>query len=141
MEVVVVKNDKEMKDALYVRRTVFVDEQQVPEEEEIDQFEQDSIHFVLYDESKPIGAGRYRIFDEYGKVERICILKESRKGGSGKTLMNKIEEYAKKNGAPALKLNAQIQAIPFYSKLGYEVVSEEFLDAGIPHKTMKKKLS
>lgn len=54
--------------------------------------------------------------------------------------MNKIEEYALNNGAPALKLNAQTQAIPFYSKLGYEVISDEFLDAGIPHKTMIKHL-
>jgi predicted GNAT family N-acyltransferase len=141
VEVIVVKTDKEMEDALYVRRTVFVDEQQVPEEEEIDQFEQDSVHFVLYDQNKPVGAGRYRAFNAYGKVERICILKENRKGGSGKTLMNKIEEFAIKKGAPALKLNAQTQAIPFYSKLGYEVVSEEFLDAGIPHKTMVKKIN
>ncbi|MFT8321089.1 MAG: GNAT family N-acetyltransferase [Bacillus sp. (in: firmicutes)] len=140
MEVIVVKTDKELEDAFFVRRTVFVNEQQVPEEEEIDQFEQESVHFVLYDHDKPVGAGRYRIIDEYGKMERICILKENRKGGSGKTLMNKMEEYAVKNGASALKLNAQTQAIPFYSKLGYEVISDEFLDAGIPHKTMLKKI-
>lgn len=140
LEVIVVKTDKELEDAFFVRRTVFVNEQQVPEEEEIDQFEQESVHFVLYDHDKPVGAGRYRIIDEYGKMERICILKENRKGGSGKTLMNKMEEYAVKNGASALKLNAQTQAIPFYSKLGYEVISDEFLDAGIPHKTMLKKI-
>ncbi|MFP3722958.1 GNAT family N-acetyltransferase [Niallia circulans] len=141
MEVVIVKTDKELKDAFYVRQTVFVQEQKVPIEEEIDAYEEDSVHFVLYDDDKkPIGAGRYRTFDEYGKVERICILSTNRKGGAGKAVMNKIEEYALNNGAPALKLNAQTQAIPFYSKLGYEVVSDEFLDAGIPHKTMIKHL-
>ncbi|KLV26132.1 GCN5-like N-acetyltransferase [Niallia circulans] len=141
MEVVIVKTDKELKDAFYVRQTVFVQEQNVPIEEEIDAYEEDSVHFVLYDDDKkPIGAGRYRTFDEYGKVERICILSTNRKGGAGKAVMNKIEEYALNNGAPALKLNAQTQAIPFYSKLGYEVISDEFLDAGIPHKTMIKHL-
>jgi predicted GNAT family N-acyltransferase len=141
VEVVIVKTDKELKDAFYVRQTVFVQEQKVPMEEEIDAYEEDSVHFVLYDDdNKPIGAGRYRTFDEYGKVERICILSTNRKGGAGKAVMNKIEEYASNNGAPALKLNAQTQAIPFYSKLGYEVISEEFLDAGIPHKTMIKHL-
>lgn len=140
LEVIIAKTEKEMEDAYYVRRTVFIDEQQVPEEEEYDEFEQDSVHFVLYDHNKPVGAGRYRVFDEYGKVERICILKENRKGGSGKTIMKKIEEYAIQNGAPALKLNAQTHAIPFYAKLGYEVVSEEFLDAGIPHRAMIKKI-
>lgn len=141
MKVVIVKTDKELEDAFYVRQTVFVKEQNVPMEEELDAYEEDSVHFVLYDDDKkPIGAGRYRTFDEYGKVERICILSTNRKGGAGKAVMNKIEEYALKNGAPALKLNAQTQAIPFYSKLGYEVISEEFLDAGIPHKTMIKYL-
>lgn len=141
MEVVIVKTDKELKDAFYVRQTVFVQEQNVPIEEEIDAYEEDSVHFVLYDDDKkPIGAGRYRTFDEYGKVERICILSTNRKGGAGKAVMNKIEEYALNNGAPALKLNAQTHAIPFYSKLGYEVISDEFLDAGIPHKTMIKHL-
>ncbi|WP_400246567.1 GNAT family N-acetyltransferase [Niallia sp. JL1B1071] len=141
MEAIVVKTDKELEDAFYVRQTVFVKEQNVPVEEEIDEFEKNSTHFVLYDENKkPIGAGRYRAFDEYGKVERICILSTNRKGGAGKAVMNKIEEYALNSGAPALKLNAQTHAIPFYSKLGYEVVSEEFLDAGIPHRTMIKRL-
>lgn len=52
--------------------------------------------------------------------------------------MNKIETYALENGIDNFKLNAQTQAIPFYSRLGYEVASEEFLDAGIPHRTMIK---
>lgn len=140
MKVLVVKNEKQLEDAFSIRRSVFIEEQQVPEEEEIDQYEDESVHFVLYDQNKAIGAGRYRTFEEYGKVERICILSENRKGGSGKALMKGIEEFAKQNGAPALKLNAQTHAIPFYSRLGYEIISEEFLDAGIPHKTMYKKL-
>ena len=141
MKAVIVTNNKELEDAFYVRKTVFVEEQNVPMEDEVDEFEQESVHVVLYDEVlNPIGAGRYRSLDEYGKIERICILKNSRKGGAGKTIMNKLEEYALSIDAQALKLNAQTHAIPFYSKLGYEVISEEFMDAGIPHKTMYKKL-
>lgn len=55
--------------------------------------------------------------------------------------MNGIEQFALEKGLQKLKLNAQTHAIPFYGKLGYEVVSDEFLDAGIPHKTMVKKLN
>ncbi|MEW8971514.1 GNAT family N-acetyltransferase [Mesobacillus jeotgali] len=138
MEVKIVTNEQELADAFEVRKTVFIHEQNVPEEEEIDQFESDSIHFVLYDNGKAAGAGRFRVLDGVGKVERICVLKENRKNGAGVAVMNKIEEYAKSQGISTLKLNAQTHAIPFYSKLGYETVSEEFLDAGIPHKTMKK---
>jgi predicted GNAT family N-acyltransferase len=136
----VVQNEQELEDAFSVRRTVFIDEQNVPVEEEIDQHEDEAIHFVSYHEGAPIAAGRFRVVDGYGKVERICVLKEARKTGAGKAIMNKIESYALENDLHKLKLNAQTHAIPFYAGLGYEVVSEEFLDAGIPHKTMIKKI-
>ncbi|MFJ5760143.1 GNAT family N-acetyltransferase [Neobacillus sp. NPDC093182] len=140
MNVKVCENEKEIQDAFSVRRTVFVDEQNVPEEEEIDHFEEDAVHFVTYHEGEPVAAGRFRVMDGFGKVERICVLKEARNTGSGKAIMKEIEAYAQKNGLHKLKLNAQTHAIPFYANLGYEVVSEEFLDAGIPHKTMIKKI-
>jgi predicted GNAT family N-acyltransferase len=135
-----VENQKELEDAFSIRKTVFVEEQNVPLEEEIDQFEDEAVHFVLYNDDSPIGAGRFRVVDGYGKVERICVLKEARKTGAGNAIMNGIEEHALEQGLHKLKLNAQTQAIPFYARLGYEVVSEEFLDAGIPHKTMMKEM-
>lgn len=140
MNVKVVENKKELEDAFSVRRTVFIDEQNVPAEEEIDQYEDEAVHFVTYLEGSPIAAGRFRVVDGYGKVERICVLKEARKTGSGKAIMKEIEAYAYKQGLHKLKLNAQTHAIPFYAGLGYEAVSEEFLDAGIPHKTMIKNI-
>lgn len=138
MTVKVVENEQELNDAYSVRKTVFVEEQHVPLEEEIDQYEGDATHFVLYQEGTPIGTGRFRILDGYGKVERICVLKEARKQGAGKAIMTEIEQFAKQQELHTLKLNAQTHAIPFYAGLGYEVVSDEFLDAGIPHKTMIK---
>ncbi|SEN16245.1 Predicted N-acyltransferase, GNAT family [Mesobacillus persicus] len=140
MEVKVVSNDKELNDAFWVRKEVFVKEQNVPEEEEIDQYEDSASHFVLYSNGEPAGAGRFRIVDGLGKVERICVLDSQRGTGAGKAIMEKIEQHAQTQGVSALKLNAQTHAIPFYSRLGYEVISEEFLDAGIPHKTMKKEI-
>ncbi|OCA84230.1 GNAT family N-acetyltransferase [Bacillus sp. FJAT-27225] len=140
MDVVLVSSEKEKQDAFSVRKTVFIEEQHVPEEEEIDQYEDACAHFVLYDGANPVGAGRFRVIDDYGKVQRICVLKDARGTGAGSAIMNKIEEYAKTQGVKKLKLDAQVHAIPFYSRLGYEVVSEEFLDAGIPHKTMVKKI-
>ncbi|MDP4170591.1 MAG: GNAT family N-acetyltransferase [Bacillota bacterium] len=138
MNVKIVDTQQELEDAFSVRRKVFIEEQKVPAEEELDQYENECVHFVLYNGSQPAGAGRFRVVDGYGKVERICVLKEHRKSGSGKAIMNGIEKYANENGLKKLKLNAQTQAIPFYSGLGYETVSEEFLDAGIPHRTMVK---
>jgi predicted GNAT family N-acyltransferase len=140
MEVKVVSTERELADAFDVRKKVFVDEQKVPEEEEIDQYENAATHFILYQNGEPVGTGRFRIVDGLGKVERICVLASQRGTGAGKSIMNKIEQYAKSQGVEGLKLNAQTHAIPFYTSLGYEVISEEFLDAGIPHKTMKKSI-
>lgn len=141
MEIKVAVNTKQLNDAFYVRRSVFVDEQQVPEEEEIDQYENESIHVVLYDNDQSVGAGRFRNVDGICKVERICVVKSHRKSGAGKLIMTKIEELAREQGFHKLKLNAQTHAESFYQKLGYHTVSDEiFLDAGIPHVTMMKEI-
>ena len=140
MAVTLVSNKKQLEDAFFIRKTVFVDEQNVPVEEEIDQYEENAKHFVLYKEEVPIAAGRFRVVDGYGKVERICVLKEARGTGAGREIMNRIEAFAAEKGLEKVKLNAQTHAIPFYEQLGYEVVSDEFLDAGIPHRTMIKSL-
>lgn len=137
MRVSVVQNEKELRDAFAVRFKVFVEEQKVPKEEELDEHDEKAVHVVLYDENLPVGTGRIREADGYGKLERICILEDYRGKGAGKMIMNELENIAAPN-LPAFKLNAQTQAVPFYERLGYTVVSEEFLDAGIPHVTMTK---
>ncbi|CAG9620480.1 GNAT family N-acetyltransferase [Sutcliffiella rhizosphaerae] len=141
MHVQVVNSEKELQDAYTVRKVVFVDEQQVPLEEEIDQYETEATHFVLYDSDTAVGAGRFRIVEGIGKVERICVLPSHRSTkGSGRLIMETIEEYAQMKEIHVLKLNAQTHAEPFYAKLGYETVSGTFLDAGIPHVTMTKNI-
>ncbi|MFC0271896.1 GNAT family N-acetyltransferase [Metabacillus herbersteinensis] len=138
MEVLIVTTDEQLEDAYTVRRLVFVAEQQVPEEEEIDQYEQEADHIVLYDDKKPVGAARFRVVDGIGKLERICVLSDYRGNGAGKLLMNKLEEIAQTKGIQKLKLNAQTHAEAFYKHFGYDTVSGEFMDAGIPHVTMIK---
>ena len=141
MDIKIVTNEEELQQAYQVRKIVFVDEQKVPIEEEIDHLEEESTHFLVMNENdEPIGAGRFRIVDNYGKVERICVLPQARSTGVGRSLMEAIEQHALSQGLEITKLNAQVQAIPFYKSLGYGIISEEFLDAGIPHRTMKKRL-
>lgn len=141
MSVKVVSNKDELKDAYSVRYNVFVKEQNVPEDLEIDEFENSSTHFVMYDDRTPIGAGRIRPADGYGKVERICISSSYRGKGLGKSIMKFIEDTAPKLGFNQLKLNSQTHAEQFYKSIGYETISGEFMDAGIPHVTMIKKLN
>ncbi|WP_082393654.1 GNAT family N-acetyltransferase [Bacillus sp. JCM 19034] len=139
MDIIQVTNDKQLQDAYNVRKKVFVEEQNVPLEEEIDQYENEAIHFVIYENDQAVGAGRLRFLEDYGKVERICLKKEVRGTGAGKALMLKIEEVVYEKGYNRLKLHAQCQAEGFYKKLGYHTISTEpFLDAGIPHLVMEK---
>lgn len=142
MKVIQTTDLNQRKDAYSVRTTVFVGEQNVPPALEIDELEDEAVHFILYDEEqKPCGAGRFRTVGEFGKVERICVLKKARGNGAGHLIMDAIEQHAKTiKGLSTLKLDAQLHAIPFYEKRGYAVISGEFLDAGILHKTMTKPL-
>ncbi|WP_110113410.1 GNAT family N-acetyltransferase [Bacillus sp. CGMCC 1.16541] len=138
MNVTIANNEKKRNDAYAVRKKVFVDEQNVPVEEEIDQYEDEATHIVVYDQNHPVGAGRFRIVDGYGKIERICVLPSHRQHGVGKQIMLYMEHVASTHDVNKLKLNAQTQAEAFYQKLGYKTISDEFLDAGIPHVTMIK---
>ncbi|MFD1066020.1 GNAT family N-acetyltransferase [Oceanobacillus locisalsi] len=133
------KTPEELQDVYRIRKEVFVEEQNVPPELEIDAFDQSATHFIAYDEETPVAAARLRITDEgYGKLERICVVKSHRGKSIGKKIMQKMEQEINQQGFHKAKLNAQIHAQDFYQKLGYEVTSGEFMDAGIPHVTMIK---
>ncbi|MGB7998563.1 MAG: GNAT family N-acetyltransferase [Anaerobacillus sp.] len=140
MQVNVVQSKKELDDAFRVRQTVFVEEQNVPAELEIDEHETHAIHFVAYDDDRAVAAGRFRILKETAKVERICVERSHRKTGLGQKLMDAIECHAHELHLNKLKLNAQISAVGFYEKIGYSTISKEFMDAGILHVTMIKEL-
>ncbi|MFC4353649.1 GNAT family N-acetyltransferase [Chryseomicrobium palamuruense] len=136
-----VSTEQEYQDALAIRRRVFTFEQGVPPHLELDEFEEDAVHFVVYEEDHPIGAGRFRKYaDHVAKVERICILPDFRGRHLGNLLMNEIERIAKQQDYASVRLNSQSNAIPFYEKRGYTITSPEFMDAGIPHRVMNKEL-
>lgn len=126
--------------AFDVRLTVFVTEQHVPLSIELDDHDDEAIHFVGYDQKKPIAASRLRLIDQHGKLERICVLKGYRNQSYGKQLIKHMEIEIINKGYRKAILNAQTHAIPFYERLGYTVCSDEFIDANIPHVTMNKEL-
>ncbi len=139
LTVVIANKETDYQNALSVRRTVFVKEQNVPPELEIDAYEKDATHFVAYDDTHtPVGAGRLRVKGTLGKVERICVLQNRRGEQIGNALMIKLEKEAARMGLSGLLLNAQIHAQGFYEKLGYNVTSDLFYEAGIPHVEMQK---
>ncbi|MBB5172267.1 GNAT family N-acetyltransferase [Texcoconibacillus texcoconensis] len=140
MNIYTVTTEEQRQDAFKVRMEVFVEEQKVPEEEEIDEHENEAWHFVAYDEGEPVAAGRLRKVHDYGKVERICVRASHRKTGLGYKLMKHIEQLATDKNLDELHLHAQTQAEKFYEKLDYKTTSGLFYDAGIPHVEMVKAL-
>ncbi|MFD1852101.1 GNAT family N-acetyltransferase [Oceanobacillus bengalensis] len=140
MNIKVVETKEEREQAYQVRMKVFVEEQKVPEELELDELEDTAIHFLGLEDEHPVVASRLRFVDEYGKLERICVLKEYRGKSYGKDIIQAMELAAIRKGYKKSKLNAQTHAEEFYKKLGYKTISSEFMDAGIPHVTMVKEL-
>lgn len=141
MSTKLVETEREKQAALKIRKLVFVEEQNVPAHLEVDEFEDEAIHFICNNNEQTIGASRLRFIDQYGKLERICVLKSHRGQSFGKEIIEKMEEEITKKGYTKAKLNAQSYAKEFYEQLGYEVISKEFIDAGIPHVTMVKNLT
>ncbi len=120
-----------------VRHKVFVEGQNVPEDIEIDGKDPECYHVLLTKNDIPIGTGR---MEQDGHIGRIAVLEEYRGMNFGTMIMNKLEEIAVMNGIMTVYLNSQKQAIPFYMKLGYETVGDDFIEAGIEHKKMIKNL-
>lgn len=133
-------NSSIYKDSLEIRKKVFVTEQKVPMSLEIED-EEKCIHFVLYQEDIPVATCRlYKKDKKTVKLQRMAVSKEKRKQGYGKKLMQEAEKYADTNDYQTIFLDAQTHALGFYQNLGYQPFGTEFMDAGIPHYSMKKSI-
>ena len=144
MNIIITTDAAERDKAFAIRRKVFVDEQKVPEELEIDEYDtaDSTRHILVYSgQGQAVAAGRFR---PYGgnilKVERLAVLREARGSGVGKLVMQTIEAEAEKAGYKLIKLSAQIHAKDFYLRLGYVEHGDIYLDAGIEHVDMSKKI-
>lgn len=139
---ITLENDLEI--AFHIRKEVFVKEQNVPLEEEFDEFDilnELAEHILVYYNDQPVGTGRVRWVDGFGKLERICILEPYRKFGLGKVIIKTLEDIAEEKGLSQVKLHGQTHAEGFYKKLGYQTASSIFMEDGIPHVLMTKELA
>ena len=127
--------------AYRVRHVVFVDEQQVSVELERDEHDESADHVVVELDGGVVATGRLVV--EPGGVAhlgRLAVLAPYRRRGLGAALVAALEGRARRRGLAECVLGAQVHAIPFYERLGYVVEGPEFDDAGIPHRTMRKRL-
>lgn len=124
---------KDYEELRRIRETVFVAEQAVPPELEWDAEDNDAVHFLACEGDYPIGTARL-LAD--GQIGRVSVLKDWRGLKVGEALLHAVIAEAEKRGLSQQMLSAQVQATPFYEKLGFTVVSDEYLEAGIPHVDM-----
>lgn len=129
-------------DAVKIRRQVFMLEQGVPGEIEIDKYEAACIHFVLYgDENEAIATCRLLpLEDGLIKLQRMAVQKEYRGKDHGRLIVESAEKFSKEQGYRAMTLGAQITALGFYERMGYVKEGEMFLEATIEHYQMNKTL-
>ena len=118
-----------------VRDPVFIDEQQVPIEDEIDAHDPRSRHVLARDmENRPIGTGR---LSPERMIGRMAVLKEWRGRGVGEALLKALLDQARALGYAEVQMHAQVHAISFYEKFGFETFGEEFDECGIMHRMMR----
>ena len=123
-----------------LRRDVFIDEQGVSVEDEMDDLDGEAIHFLATVEGEPVGTARVLVHDQTAKIGRVCVAKSQRGSGLGAALMNATIEWAREAGLSTAKLSSQTHAIPFYEGLGFSAFGPEYDDAGIPHRDMERRL-
>ena len=118
-----------------IREAVFVAEQGVPIELEMDDRDIICTHVLALVDEYPIGTAR---LDTDGKIGRLAVLSQFRGQGLGRLIMQEIEAIAQDRQLPYLWCHAQKTAVSFYQALGYKITGPNFLEAGIVHCTMEK---
>jgi predicted GNAT family N-acyltransferase len=141
--------------AYAVRTDVFVTEQGVPADLELDDLDESADHFVAWDDDgsgeRAVGAGRLVVEDAgfegadpelgpVGHLGRLAVRLETRGSGLGVDLVHAIEARAAERGLRLVALSAQTHALGFYERLGYTAYGPEFDDAGLPHRWMSRTL-
>jgi len=123
---------------LALRQLIFVAEQGVPIEEEVDAYDPIASHFLAHDGVAPVGTARVVYLTDVAKIGRVCVLPSHRGTGLGAALIGAALAHAKGRGMGMARLGAQVQAIGFYENLGFSVIGGEYDDAGIAHVDMER---
>jgi len=136
------RDAEEVRAALDLRHEVFVVEQGVPLPEEIDEHDEtDALHLVAVgDDGRVIATCRIVAEGETAKLGRVAVAAAARRRGIASRLLAEGEARAAALGARRVALAAQTDALPLYERAGYRPYGERFMDAGIEHLMMEKRL-
>ena len=144
LEDVVIKlaeTEEERQAAFHVRMQVFVEEQGIPVEEELDQDDGAATHVIALMGTEAVGTGRV-VYLESGeaRIGRMAVEKAWRRRGIGSRILERLEEEARRRGTGEAILHAQTNVKSFYAAHGYVQEGEVFLEVGIEHVSMSKPL-
>ncbi len=123
--------------ALRLRREVFVVEQHVPPEVELDAYDLTCTHVVAIVEGDVVGTLRIVSLPEHAKFGRVAVARSARGKGIATKMMNFAMELARARGETRFYLTAQTDKLALYEKLGFVAYGDQFQDGGMPHLAMK----
>jgi len=139
---VTIEQTRDIATCLALRRVVFIEEQGVPEADEIDDKDDAAVHLLARVDGVAVGSARLLEEGTTGKIGRVCVLASQRGTGLGAALVRAgVAHFAARPGITRVKLGAQTHALGFYERLGFQAVGPEYLDAGILHRDMVLPLS
>jgi predicted GNAT family N-acyltransferase len=139
--VILIKTWQDAKlDAYSIRKRVFIEEQGVPEEMELDEFDLNALHALAYLDSECIGTARLVTLTgsvgSIGRVGRMAVLPRYRRQGVGKQLLKTLLKASQAQGFKQVELHAQVAVIPFYELFGFITQGDVYEEAGIAHRDM-----
>jgi predicted GNAT family N-acyltransferase len=130
----------EVRAALELRHEVFVVEQRVPRDEEVDADDDTALHLVAVDDGRVVATCRLVVDGSTVKLGRVAVAASVRRRGVASWLLEESEARARALGAERIALAAQTGALALYERAGYAPYGERFMDAGIEHLMMEKRL-
>ena len=135
------ETSKEFADCVYVRSTVFIEEQQDSISGEFDGLDDNATHFIAYDSlGEAVATCRFRLIENgsIGKLERVAVLKSARGQGVAGAVCQAAMDEMVNQGAVEAKTHAQSYVASLYEKLGFESYGDEFMEAAIAHRAMRR---
>jgi len=135
------QTDEDILKCLVVRGIVFIEEQGVDWEGEIDDYEGESLHVLGEIDGQPVAAGRLRYVDGWSKLERIAVRPRWRGQGLAREIVAFLIAEAAKEGSTRLKLHAQVYLKDLYEQFGFRQEGDVFDECGIDHILMLREES
>lgn len=142
-DIIIAEDEHTLSECLRMREEVFVHEKKVDpniERDENDILGGECEHFLITEDGESIGALRCTPLYDTVYLQRFCVLRDRRRNGAGRMVMQLIEKYYKTLGIEKIELDAKCSSQEFYENCGYKVISERFVEADVLHVKMLKEI-